>query len=168
MENRFDQALSAAESSKKLKGKPLLKQLSAPKIIFLLSFLSLVTYIAWPISPEERAKKDAEIKIKQEQKEAEIQAKVTKKAREDFVWRAISITQSSMRDPDSFKLDKVLVNKDASVICIAYRAKNGFGGYEYGYQEFYNKKKVSGLPNCSKEASKKALFDFLETPRLPN
>lgn len=34
----------------------------------------------------------------------------------------------SLRDPDSLQFDIMRVNGDASVVCAAYRARNGFGG----------------------------------------
>lgn len=34
-----------------------------------------------------------------------------------------------LNDPDSFVAETITANKDASIICLVYRAKNGFGGY---------------------------------------
>ena len=39
--------------------------------------------------------------------------------------------KSSMRDPDSFKLEAALVMEDGAV-CYEYRARNGFGGMNRG------------------------------------
>ncbi len=41
---------------------------------------------------------------------------------------ALQAIKKSMRDPDSLKWEDITANDDASVICISYRAKNGFGG----------------------------------------
>lgn len=45
-------------------------------------------------------------------------------------WNAavgVSLLKKSLNDPDSLFVDHVSVN-DAKVVCIEYRAKNGFGG----------------------------------------
>jgi DNA-directed RNA polymerase subunit RPC12/RpoP len=36
--------------------------------------------------------------------------------------------RDSMRDPDSFVVERVTANDDASVICVQYHARNGFNG----------------------------------------
>lgn len=36
--------------------------------------------------------------------------------------------KSKMRDPSSFALESARSNEDATVICLEYRARNGFGG----------------------------------------
>lgn len=37
--------------------------------------------------------------------------------------------KDSMRDPDSLKIDSMRVSDDSKTVCVEYRAKNGFGGY---------------------------------------
>lgn len=36
--------------------------------------------------------------------------------------------KQSMRDPDSLVWEDIRANEDATVICLSYRARNGFGG----------------------------------------
>jgi hypothetical protein len=42
------------------------------------------------------------------------------------------LLKKSMRDPDSFKLEQVLVMDKTNAVCYDYRARNGFGGYNKG------------------------------------
>lgn len=44
----------------------------------------------------------------------------------------------SLRDPESVKWDSVMVSSDASLVCVEYRAKNGFGGYTFERVLFKN------------------------------
>ena len=43
----------------------------------------------------------------------------------------IELLRDSMKNPDSFSVDRVYVNKEHTLFCIAYRAQNGFGGMNY-------------------------------------
>lgn len=49
-------------------------------------------------------------------------------ARFSFAFDSAVAIKKAMRDPDSLKWEYIGVNDDASVACIKYRAKNGFGG----------------------------------------
>lgn len=40
----------------------------------------------------------------------------------------VKIIKQSTREPDSFLVENVSVNKDATIICVVYLGKNGFGG----------------------------------------
>lgn len=63
-----------------------------------------------------------------EQQAAEARAAQTKKAREENAAIGALALKSSLRDPDSLVIEAFLSNDDATTVCIAYRAKNGFGG----------------------------------------
>lgn len=39
-----------------------------------------------------------------------------------------NLLRDTMRDPDSLKFEVLRVNEDATVVCMEYRARNGFGG----------------------------------------
>lgn len=41
---------------------------------------------------------------------------------------ALTLIKKSLRDPESVVWETVLVNDDATAICVEYRARNGFGG----------------------------------------
>lgn len=55
-------------------------------------------------------------------------AKVKGDARFDLAFDAAKAVKSSLRDPDSLKWEFIGVNDEATVACLKYRAKNGFGG----------------------------------------
>ena len=42
--------------------------------------------------------------------------------------RAATLVKKAMREPDSLVWESLSANEDASVICLEYRARNGFGG----------------------------------------
>lgn len=42
------------------------------------------------------------------------------------------LLKKGMRDPDSFKLQQVLVMDKTNAVCYDYNARNGFGGYNHG------------------------------------
>ena len=41
---------------------------------------------------------------------------------------AAKAVKASLRNPDSLSFDQILANDDGSIICMTYRAQNGFGG----------------------------------------
>jgi hypothetical protein len=41
---------------------------------------------------------------------------------------AAKAVKASLRNPDSLSFEQILANDDGSVICMTYRAQNGFGG----------------------------------------
>jgi hypothetical protein len=46
------------------------------------------------------------------------------------------VVKSSLRDPESVVWESIRANDDASIICIEYRARNGFGGMNRGFVVF--------------------------------
>ena len=42
--------------------------------------------------------------------------------------RAVAVIRKSVRDPDSLVVEQIFMRNPPNVVCIAYRAKNGFGG----------------------------------------
>lgn len=61
--------------------------------------------------------------------------RVTKQKEEaafDRAVRGAKALRDSMRDPDSFKLSEALIMPDGT-ICYEYRARNGFGGMNFGH-----------------------------------
>jgi hypothetical protein len=52
--------------------------------------------------------------------------------------------KASLRNPDSLAFESILANDDGSVICMTYRAQNGFGGMNLEHVVFKN-----GDPNES-------------------
>lgn len=66
--------------------------------------------------------------------------------------------KASMRDPESFRVERFAANDDGSLLCLQYRSRNGFGGMNREQMVIDN-----GNANRAKEAWKKrctsALYD---------
>jgi hypothetical protein len=58
------------------------------------------------------------------------------KHRDYQAYLAAKALKASLRNPDSRSFEQILVNDDGSVICITYRAQNGFGGMNIGHVVF--------------------------------
>ena len=78
----------------------------------------VIMRVADKTTPEERQKKEAQ--------RSEEQSKDNKRIL--YAAAAISGLQSGLREPDSLQVDSIMVDENAMVACIEYRAKNGFGG----------------------------------------
>ncbi|MPS27580.1 MAG: hypothetical protein E2576_11105 [Alcaligenaceae bacterium] len=72
---------------------------------------------------------------------AEVKAAEQEIAAEEKRKRRVQLTRSAdvaeallgaMRDPDSTVFEGILTNEDASVVCVQYRSRNGFGGMDRG------------------------------------
>lgn len=92
----------------------------------------------WNALTEEQKKAELdEKKRKIEVAEAEkIQkSKVKEQDTKRFVFARVFVRalKEQMRDPESFKVENIRVNEEASIACIEYRAKNGFGGMNKEY-----------------------------------
>lgn len=58
----------------------------------------------------------------------QIAAEAQKENRFQITVMAATVVKNSMRDPDSLVWENILANDEATVICMEYRARNGFGG----------------------------------------
>jgi len=62
--------------------------------------------------------------------------------------------KEAARNPDSVSFSFVGVNKDATTVCVEYRAQNGFGGMNKDYIAFHNGKVRESVSfwnnNCTK------------------
>jgi hypothetical protein len=67
-----------------------------------------------PQTQEEKAANEAEIRLA--------------RARHYQAIIAAKMIKNALRDPASVQWDSVRVNDDGSLVCLVYRAKNGFGG----------------------------------------
>jgi hypothetical protein len=67
--------------------------------------------------------------------------------------------KTNLRDPESFSVEYVGVNEDATVACVEYRAKNGFGGMN---KEFavYAKNNISQTPESWNKYCRTNLYDM--------
>lgn len=73
---------------------------------------------------------------------------------------ATSLLKNSLRDPDSFTLETVGVSDDAGVVCIAYRAKNGFGGMNREYVTLLGAKSYRNDPGVWNKNCLQSLRDY--------
>jgi hypothetical protein len=64
--------------------------------------------------------------------------------RRNMAWAAKSTITDAARNPDSVSFAYVGVNEDASLVCVRYRAQNGFGGMNVDTVAFLN-----GVPKQS-------------------
>lgn len=114
-----------------------------PKLARWLVVLLIAAVIVWSCTPKPpppktagqiaAEQKAAEIKAAEEHRAAEIKAAAqAKEAKKDLEFRIMvtgaRVLKKNMRDPDSFRLENVLL-MPSGVVCYEYRAKNGFGGY---------------------------------------
>lgn len=60
------------------------------------------------------------------------------KQRDYAAYLSAKALKSSLRNPDSLAFDEILANDDGSVVCMKYRAQNGFGGMNFEYVVFKN------------------------------
>jgi hypothetical protein len=58
------------------------------------------------------------------------------KHRDYAAYLSAKALKASLRNPDSLDFDSILANDDGSVICMTYRAQNGFGGMNLGHVVF--------------------------------
>jgi hypothetical protein len=73
---------------------------------------------------------------------------------------AVRIVKSSMRDPDSFKLEFAGSNESGSVICMTYRAKNGFGGYNKEQVSIVDGRLSEAASQWNRNCAHKDLYDM--------
>ncbi|MGL6245680.1 hypothetical protein [Pseudomonas sp.] len=87
------------------------------------------------------------------------------KAEEDSQRRHIAAAsgmlaiKKSLRDPGSVIWETVLVNDDASTVCIEYRAKNGFGGYSKEHAAFFGNRSSQTATDWNKQCANKTMHD---------
>ena len=66
---------------------------------------------------------------------------------------AAKAVKASLRDPDSLSFEEILANDDGSVICMTYRAQNGFGGMNIEHVVFKDgdpsQSHASWHPHCA-------------------
>jgi hypothetical protein len=100
------------------------------------------------MTPDQR---QLELKRRSDIKEAEESQKAKEKKdssnRAFMAYQSLKALRSSLRDPDSLQIESLNVDEIGTVVCIDYRAKNGFGGYDKSYVTF-----VKGSPSKSSEA----------------
>lgn len=69
------------------------------------------------------------------------------------------IVKKSMREPESVRWDFIGANDDASVVCMKYRGKNGFGGVSVENASYANGKLSTSKSAWNKSCAGKSLND---------
>lgn len=108
-----------------------------------------VSIIGGMIAQETAPKKSAE----------QIAAENEQASRAMFVRMAIKSLKKAARDPESVIVDVARSNKDGSVICLEYRARNGFGGMNREHLAVADGKAL-GTPKHWNTHCTKELFDM--------
>jgi hypothetical protein len=101
--------------------------------------------------------KREEEKVKQEV--AKIKEADIKEKRFRVAVALLKSVKSSLRDPESFAVEYVGVNEDATVACVEYRAKNGFGGMNKELA-VYAKNNISQTPESWNKHCTTNLYDM--------
>jgi NMD protein affecting ribosome stability and mRNA decay len=113
-------------------------------IIVAVSVLSPKTEVP-PPAPKTPAQQAAEA-----QKEARFQKTVL----------VVKTIRSALRDPESVKWESVAANDDASIVCVEYRARNGFGGLNLERATYAKGKLSTESVPWNKNCAHKSLFDM--------
>ena len=75
------------------------------------------------------------------------------KHRDYQAYLAAKALKSSLRNPDSLSFESILASDDGNVICMKYRAQNGFGGMNLGHVVFKDgepsEKRAAWQSNCA-------------------
>ena len=104
------------------------------KVLFLGSFIiGIAAFVfhdspATPAAPAAKPLTSAEVAYKAKEAAFEVAEAAREKERAGFAAHSIAAVMGALRDPESAKFTYVGVNDGATVACLQYRAKNGFGG----------------------------------------
>lgn len=123
----------------------------------------LLAYMVQCTTRTEKAKEQAaavESAKSPEQKAAEAKQKAEEDLRFQKTVVAATAVKQSLRDPASLQWESIDANEDASVICLSYRAKNGFGGMNLEYATFANGKHGKSAPYWNKYCTKGGLYEM--------
>ena len=74
--------------------------------------------------------------------------------------------KESLRNPDSLDFDEILANDDGSVICMTYRAQNGFGGLNLERVVIKDGKPSQTRASWRANCANKMLFDVTNVESL--
>lgn len=81
-------------------------------------------------------------------------------------YNAVSAVKKSLRDPETATFEQVWVDEEAKTVCIAYRARNGFGGLGVGRITF-----TQGIPsertsNWNRQCANQTMYDLKGIARI--
>jgi hypothetical protein len=89
-----------------------------------------------------------------------------KTARVDSTIRVLASIKASLREPESVKWASVLSSDDGAVVCVTYRARNGFGGMNVEDVSFSKGKISKAVPAWNKNCAGKSLNDMKYVGRM--
>lgn len=95
-----------------------------------------------------------------EQRAAESERQTAEARRLATVTAMAKTLKDAMRNPPSFVLESAAANDDASVICLAYRAQNGFGGVNREGIVFAGEKLAKDATAWKKHCTDQPLIDL--------
>lgn len=110
------------------------------KLLFIVGIGALVAMCTRPIdAPPQREQTAAP------QPDPDVEAaRTAAKQKEELAFQKTTLfaasLKKSLRDPESLVLESVRANDDATIICIEYRARNGFGGMNRELAIYANRK----------------------------
>jgi DNA-directed RNA polymerase subunit RPC12/RpoP len=81
-------------------------------------------------------------------------------ARSSAVQIAVDQLRKSVRDPDSLVIESARASADPVLVCIEYRAKNGFGGMSKEFVVFTEKKTYPNNGDAWNKQCRKAMRDY--------
>ena len=84
-------------------------------------------------------------------------------AREARVKQALAVAtlvKTGLRDPDSVTWQHIRVSEDAGVVCLEYRAKNGFGGLNLERTAYAKGRLNNDAATWNKHCAAKPLYDL--------
>ncbi|MBU3667662.1 MAG: hypothetical protein FGM53_03885 [Rhodocyclaceae bacterium] len=114
------------------------------------------------MTPEQQQAEVDERVAKQKAKELETQLAERQKKNADWRFKVAYVFMSelkkSMRDPSSFEVEEAWANERGSIVCVQYRAKNGFGGYNREIAVL-NGDKISKSANTWNKNCTKNMYD---------
>jgi hypothetical protein len=74
--------------------------------------------------------------------------------------------KASLRNPDSVDFSEILANEDGSVVCVTYRAQNGFGGMNIERIVFKDGEPSQARSSWRANCANKMLFDVTNVESL--
>jgi len=90
----------------------------------------------------------------------QIAAEKAKEARFQRTLVVVKTIKESLRDPESVKWRNILSNEDASVVCVEYRARNGFGGVNLDHVVYAKQQLSTTNASWNRYCAKKELYDM--------
>jgi hypothetical protein len=118
--------------------------------------MSVTQYVRIKTAPPPPPPTPEQIKAEQAASAAKAQKEMTLLV----VVAAMTAVKRTLRDPDSVQWESVLANDDATLICIEYRARNGFGGMDSGHIVIDKTSSSRTVSAWNRQCANKPLHDF--------